>query len=101
LMDMLREEKRTRGQGEGKEFAKRIARDSAFTDDLDYMDENADRLAKHVKKKDINLKNIAINDYKKMERILETCPLCQHDDRPSIAPVVSMATRTYLTLTTE
>ncbi|RPA75391.1 hypothetical protein BJ508DRAFT_370862 [Ascobolus immersus RN42] len=101
LTDMLREEKRTRGQGEASEFAKRIARDAAFTDNLDYMDENADKLAAHVKKKDINLKNVAVNDYKKMERILESCPLCQHEDRPSVAPVVSMGTRVYLTLPTE
>lgn len=38
-----------------------------------------------------------------MSRILDSCPLCYHEDKdqPPIAPVISLATRTYLTLATE
>ena len=38
-----------------------------------------------------------------MNRILDRCPLCYHDDtnKPPLAPVVSLATRVYLTLPTE
>ncbi|KAI7261778.1 hypothetical protein KC335_g10557 [Hortaea werneckii] len=38
-----------------------------------------------------------------MQKILESCPLCYHEDtsQPPVAPVVSLATRTYLTLPTE
>lgn len=37
-----------------------------------------------------------------MNRILDKCPLCYHDDtnKPPVAPVVSLATRVYLTLPT-
>jgi len=39
-----------------------------------------------------------------MRRTLDTCPLCHHEDTvpatPPLAPVVSLATRTYLTLPT-
>ena len=67
------------------------------------MDENADRLAKRVHKNDINLKNVAISDFKKMQHALDTCPLCSHEEKnaPPIAPVVSLGTRVFLTLPTQ
>ncbi|KAL9634559.1 MAG: hypothetical protein Q9164_004022 [Protoblastenia rupestris] len=103
--DMVREERRTRGQagGDGRRFAERIAKDGKFDNDLDYMDENATKLAKRVQKSEINLKNTAISDFQKMNRILDTCPLCHHEDTdtPPVAPLVSLATRVYLTLPTE
>jgi hypothetical protein len=103
IEDMVRQEKRTRGRGEGEAFAERIARDGKFTDDLDYMDENAEKLSKHVQKSDINLRSIAISDFQKMNKILDRCPLCHHEDKGTgpVAPVVSLGTRTFLTLPTE
>ncbi|KIX95430.1 uncharacterized protein Z520_08947 [Fonsecaea multimorphosa CBS 102226] len=105
IEDMVREERRTRGQqgGEGLRLAERIAKDSKFDNDLDYLDENAQKLAKRVHKSETNLRNVAINEYQKLNKILENCPLCHHEDTetPPIAPVVSLATRTYLTLPTE
>ncbi|OAP54397.1 hypothetical protein AYL99_11498 [Fonsecaea erecta] len=105
IEDMVREERRTRGQqgGEGLHMAERIAKDGKFDNDLDYLDENAEKLAKRVHKSNINLRNVAINEYQKLNKILENCPLCHHEDTdtPPIAPVVSLATRTYLTLPTE
>ena len=104
IEDMVRQERRTKGQfgGDGRAFAERIAKDTKFDNDLDYMDENAEKLAKSVQKSDINLKTTAIGDYKKMKRILNSCPLCTHEDtgEPPKAPTVSLATRTYLTLPT-
>jgi hypothetical protein len=103
--DMVREERRTRGQagGEGQRFAERIAKDGKFDNDLEYMDENANKLAKRVHKSEINLRNVAITEYQKLNRILDNCPLCHHEDTdtPPLAPVVSLAHRTYLTLPTE
>jgi CWF19-like protein 2 len=67
------------------------------------MDDNATKLAKRVQKSELNLKNVAINEFQKMNRILDNCPLCYHEDLDTtpIAPVVSLATRVYLTLPTE
>ena len=105
IEDMVREERRTRGQegGDGLRLAERIAKDAKFDNDLDYLDENANKLAKRVHKSDMNLRNVAINDYQKLNKILENCPLCHQEDTdtPPVAPVVSLATRTYLTLPTE
>ncbi|KAI1933076.1 Pre-mRNA-splicing factor cwf19 [Ophidiomyces ophidiicola] len=105
IEDMVREERRTRGQagGEGMRFAERIAKDAKFDNDLEYMDENAAKLAKRVQQSELNLRNTAINDFQKMNRILDNCPLCYREDTetPPIAPVVSLGTRTYLTLPTE
>ncbi|GAB7339068.1 hypothetical protein MBLNU457_5724t1 [Dothideomycetes sp. NU457] len=105
IEDMVRHEKRTRGMqgGEGRAFAERIAKDAKFDNDLDYMDDNATKLAKNVAKSDINLRNTAIGEFQKMQKILDNCPLCHHEDtsQPPVAPLVSLATRTYLTLATE
>ncbi|KAK8156186.1 CwfJ C-terminus 1-domain-containing protein-like protein [Phyllosticta citrichinensis] len=105
IEDMVRQEKRTKGQtgGEGYRLAERIAKDTKFIDDLDYMDENANKLAKHVQKSGVNLRNVAIEDFQKMNRILDSCPLCHHEDSetPPVAPVVSLGTRVFLTLPTE
>ncbi|KAH1432060.1 hypothetical protein KXX32_002604 [Aspergillus fumigatus] len=105
IEDMVREERRTRDQagGDGRRLAERIARDSKFENDLEYMDDNAAKLAKRVHRSDINLKNATISEFQKMNRILDNCPLCHHEDTntPPIAPVISLATRTYLTLPTE
>ncbi|KAI2472690.1 cell cycle control protein cwf19 [Annulohypoxylon bovei var. microspora] len=105
IEDMVREERRTRGQagGEGIRLAERIAKDGKFDDDLDYMDENAEKLAKRVQRSEINLKNQAVGEFQKINKILDNCQLCHHEDRnlPPIAPIVSLATRVYLTLPTE
>lgn len=108
IEDMVREERRTRGQagGEGVRLAERIAKDAKFDDDLEYLDENAEKLAKRVHKSEINLKNMAVNEYQKMNKILDTCPLCHHEDREPpkdqpIAPILALGTRVYLTLATE
>lgn len=105
--DMVREERRTRGQagGEGKRFAERIAKDSKFDNDLEYMDENAEKLAKRVHKGEASLKNVAVAEYKKLNKVLDTCPLCHHEDKEPpknlpLAPIISLATRVYLTLPT-
>ncbi|KAL8770059.1 MAG: hypothetical protein Q9209_004097 [Squamulea sp. 1 TL-2023] len=105
IEDMVKQERRTRYQlgGDGERFAERIAKDAKFDNDLDYMDENAAKLAKRVQKSEINLKNSAISDFQRMNRILDKCPLCHHEDSntPPVAPIVSLATRVYLTLPTE
>lgn len=105
IEDMVREERRTKGQpgGEGMRAAERIAKDAKFDDDLDYMDENANKLAKRVQKSEINLKNAAISDFQKMNRILDSCALCHHEDKnqPPVAPLIALGTRVYLTLATE
>lgn len=44
---------------------------------------------------------MAISEFKKMQKVLNTCPLCEQDDKPPIAPVISLGTRVFLTLQTE
>jgi hypothetical protein len=105
--DMVRQERRTKNQagGEGMLLAEKIAKDAKFDNDLDYIDDNATKLAARAPKSSINLRNQAIQDYQKMNRTLDSCPLCHHEDKsppqPPIAPIVSLGTRTFLTLPTE
>ncbi|KAG9243207.1 CwfJ C-terminus 1-domain-containing protein-like protein [Calycina marina] len=105
IEDMVREERRTKGQGGGESMraAERIAKDGKFDDDLDYMDDNAEKLSKRVQKSETNLKTTAVSEYQKMNKILNSCQLCTHENRnqPPVAPMISLATRVYLTLPTE
>lgn len=110
IEDMVRQERRTArgaGGGSGRELAERIAKDGKFVDDLDYLDENAAKLSKKVVKSDSQLRNNAIDDFARTNRVLASCPLCHHEDAVDpanqlpTAPVVSLATRTYLTLPTD
>ncbi|CAO2650334.1 Nn.00g016260.m01.CDS01 [Neocucurbitaria sp. VM-36] len=107
IEDMVRQERRTKGQagGEGMLLAEKIAKDSKFDNDLDYLDENATKLATRAPKSTVNLRNQAIQDYQRTNRILDSCPLCHHEDKsppqPPLAPIVSLGTRTFLTLPTE
>ena len=106
IEDMVRQERRTAraGAGGGREFAERIAKDGKFVNDLDYMDDNATNLSKRVVKSDTQLRGTAIEDFQRMQKILSSCPLCYHEDQADpapVAPVISLATRTYLTLPTE
>jgi hypothetical protein len=107
IEDMVRNEKRTRNTagGEGRNFAERIAKDSKFKNDLDYMNDNAAALSKKIVKSEINLRNTAIGDFQKVQKALASCPLCYNEEsnppQPPTAPVISLATRTYLTLQTE
>ncbi|KAI0018454.1 cell cycle control protein cwf19 [Xylariomycetidae sp. FL0641] len=103
IEDMVREERRTRGQGDGLRLAERIAKDGKYDNDLDYMDENAEKLARRVQRSEVNLKNAAVSEFQKINKILDRCQLCHNEDRnqPPVAPVISLATRTFLTLPTE
>ncbi|KAL3456287.1 CwfJ C-terminus 1-domain-containing protein-like protein [Aspergillus heterothallicus] len=105
IEDMVQEEKRSRGQfgGEGRRLAERISKDAKFENDLEYMDDNASKLARRVHRSELDIKNTTINELQKMNRILDNCPLCHHEDTntPPIAPVVSLATRVFMTLPTE
>ncbi|KAK0927178.1 Pre-mRNA-splicing factor cwf19 [Friedmanniomyces endolithicus] len=100
ISDMVRQEKRTRGApgGESRAFADRIAKDGKFKADLDYLDDNATSLSTHVPKSDLNLRNTAIEDYQRLQSTLSSCALCHHDPNPPLAPLVSLATTTFLSL---
>lgn len=86
IEDMVREERRTKGQfgGEGMRAAERIAKDAKFETDLDYMDDNANKLAKRVQKSEINLRNAAVGEFQKMNKILDNVSLfCIQSSAPS------------------
>jgi hypothetical protein len=103
IEDMVRQERRTKGYKEGLLLAEKISKDGKFTDNLDYLDENAEKLATRVQKSDANLRSTAIGDYQKMKQAIDSCPLCHHEDKgtPPVAPLVALGTRVFLTLATE
>ncbi|KAI0075064.1 hypothetical protein K474DRAFT_1664650 [Panus rudis PR-1116 ss-1] len=104
LGEMLRQERFQAGPSDQKnldlEYAKAVMADGAFKNDVDYMDENVDKLARKKMRSDAMKRQFAINDYKRTQQALASCPFCYgEDDSPPKAPVVAMGTRAYLSCT--
>ncbi|TDL23177.1 hypothetical protein BD410DRAFT_721682 [Rickenella mellea] len=104
LGEMLRQEKFSAGMADQKnldmELAKAIMGDGKFEDDLEYMDDNAERLGRKKMRSDGMKRQFAINDYKKTQKALAACQFCfGEDDSPPKAPMIAMATRCYLSCT--
>ncbi|KAI0648000.1 CwfJ C-terminus 1-domain-containing protein-like protein [Trametes meyenii] len=102
LGEMLRQEKFNAGMADQKnaEFARAVMTDGGFKNDLDYMDDNADKLARKKMRGDFMKRQFAINDYKKTMKVLASCPFCYgEDDSLPKAPIIAMGTRAYLSCT--
>jgi hypothetical protein len=54
------------------DVANRIATDSKFNTDLDYQDENAERLARRKMKSESMKRQFAINDYARTKKALDS-----------------------------
>jgi hypothetical protein len=120
LGELLRQEKFSAGSGDQKDFdvalARAIVTDGGFEDNLDYADDNADRLARKKMRSDAMKRAFAINgiyfllrfdnfwlglDYKRTQKALSTCPFCYgEDDSPPKAGTIALGTRCYLAVTT-
>ncbi|PSS06844.1 hypothetical protein PHLCEN_2v3563 [Hermanssonia centrifuga] len=104
LGEMLRQERFNAGSADQKnmdaEFARSIATDAGFVNDLDYMDDNAEKLGRKKMRSDAMKRQFAINDYKRTQKVLATCSFCYgEDDSSPKAPVIAMGTRAYLSCT--
>ncbi|KAF9516370.1 hypothetical protein BS47DRAFT_1376037 [Hydnum rufescens UP504] len=104
LGDMLRQERFSAGMADQKnldaELAGAIMGDGKFEDDLEYMDDNAEKLGRKKMRSDAMKRQFAINDYARTRKALATCPFCYgEDDSPPKAPIVAMGTRAYLSCT--
>ncbi|KAF9236508.1 CwfJ C-terminus 1-domain-containing protein-like protein [Melanogaster broomeanus] len=104
LGEMLRQERFGAGIGDQKDldaqYAKAIMGDGKFENDLEYIDDNAERLGRQKMRSDAMKRQFAINDYKRTQKALATCQFCYgEDDSPPKAPVISMGTRVYLSCT--
>ncbi|KAJ2661321.1 Pre-mRNA-splicing factor cwf19 [Coemansia sp. RSA 1200] len=113
IMQMARYERETVGEV-GKtdmDLAKQIARDTGFTNDLDYIDDNIARLSRQRGEKTSEQKrNEAIRDYRATESAISICDLCfkqTNETTPTAAgvvlrapdyPVVALGNRVYLGL---
>lgn len=83
LDDMVCEECCIKGEvgGEGMCLVERIVKDGKFDNDLEYLDENVEKLVKRVYKIDLSLKNVVVMEYKKLNWILDSCLLCYYEEK--------------------
>ncbi|KAG6897766.1 hypothetical protein C0992_011435 [Termitomyces sp. T32_za158] len=104
LGELLRQERFGAGMADQKnldaQFARAIMGDGKFEDDLEYLDDNAEKLSRQKMRTDAMKRQFAIHDYKRTQKALATCNFCYgEDDSPPKAPVVAMGTRAYLSCT--
>ncbi|KIO22257.1 hypothetical protein M407DRAFT_28205 [Tulasnella calospora MUT 4182] len=104
LGDLLRQEKMGAGMADQKnldvELAGAIMRDVKFENDLEYMDDNAEKLGRKKMRTDAMKRQFAINDYARTQKALATCQYCYgEDDSPPKAGIIAMGTRAYLATT--
>lgn len=103
LEDLVREERFRAGSSNQKnmdaQMADRIMSDTSFKNNVDYMDENVERLGRKKMKTDAMKRMFAIQDYAKTKKALDTCIFCWQDDRQPRATVISSGTRAFLTMT--
>ncbi|KAJ6584817.1 CwfJ C-terminus 1-domain-containing protein-like protein [Mycena capillaripes] len=105
LGEMLRQERFGGGMADQKnldaEFARSIMSDGKFQNDLEYIDENAEKLGRQKMRSDAMKRQFAVHDYKRTQKALAECHFCfGEDDSPPKCPVVAMGTRAYLSCTT-
>ncbi|GAA5884276.1 hypothetical protein JCM6882_002206 [Rhodosporidiobolus microsporus] len=103
LSDLVRQERFSGGMNDQRsldsEVANRIATDARYKADLDYVDENAEKLARRKMKSETVKRQFAINDYARTKKALDSCTLCFSDEgAPPKSAVVALGTRTYLGL---
>ncbi|KAF8208746.1 CwfJ C-terminus 1-domain-containing protein-like protein [Mycena galopus ATCC 62051] len=105
LGEMLRQERFGGGMADQKnldaEFARSIMSDGKFQNDLEYIDENAEKLGRQKMRSDAMKRQFAVHDYKRTQKVMAECQFCfGDDDSPPKCPVVAMGTRAYLSCTT-
>ncbi|KAJ1917026.1 Pre-mRNA-splicing factor cwf19 [Mycoemilia scoparia] len=109
VRELARREMLSKGETEeaDRAFAARIARDSKFEEDLDYLDDKAENLARKKKEKSAaQQRQKVIEDYKRLQMSVESCCSCfQHQEGqdgenilPPRLPIVALGARTYLGL---
>ncbi|GAA6010982.1 hypothetical protein JCM10207_005457 [Rhodosporidiobolus poonsookiae] len=103
LSDLVRQERFSGGANDQRsldaEVAGRIATDARYSTDLDYVDDNAEKLARRKMKSETMKRQFAINDYARTKKALDACTLCFSDEgAPPKSAVVALGTRTYLGL---
>ncbi|KAI0304345.1 CwfJ C-terminus 1-domain-containing protein-like protein [Multifurca ochricompacta] len=101
LGELLRQEKFNAGMADQKnldmQFAHSIMTDGGFVNDLEYMDDNAEKLGRQKMRSDAMKRQFAIQDYKRTQKALASCPFCYgEDDSLPKAPMVALGTRVYL-----
>ncbi|KAL8293038.1 hypothetical protein RQP46_000732 [Phenoliferia psychrophenolica] len=103
LDELVRQERFSAGAQDQKdmdyEMASRIAGDTRFQNNLDYVDENAEKLARKKMKSDVLKKAFAVQDYARTKKALDNCSTCFGDEGEAPkAAVVALGTRAYLGL---
>eukprot|EP00158_Paraphelidium_tribonemae_P006058 Partr_v1_DN27649_c0_g1_i5_m64953 putative CWF19-like 2, cell cycle control (S. pombe) len=80
------------------DYAHRIASDSQFKDNIDYLDDNSSKLSRGRYPTQLQKRQTAINESVKTQQALDGCWYCFKDNQEPIIPAISSGTKIYLGL---
>ncbi|CAM6054813.1 unnamed protein product [Sphagnum tenellum] len=98
LSDLIMQEKMAGVHDFDTHMAERIARDSTYVNNLDYVDDNVDRLSKRKVQSEDQKRKFAVEDYQKHEKAISSCAFCFHNGLKPRVPLVALGVKAYLTL---
>ncbi|ANB14124.1 hypothetical protein AWJ20_5082 [Sugiyamaella lignohabitans] len=101
VQDMLREEINSRDDRLDLKMAEQISRDGGYINDLDYMDDNVEKLATIAQKSEQNLRNQMIEKTRRLNESISECRLCLEEGGSSGTTIISIATQVYLCVAPE
>ncbi|KAJ3121922.1 hypothetical protein HK098_003274 [Nowakowskiella sp. JEL0407] len=98
ISDLLLREKLGQTESFDMDLANQISRDSTYSNNLDYMDDRADRLASSKPQTSEKKRNIVIADHQKTQAALDKCPFCYdpEEGRKPRVSVISIGTKAYM-----
>ncbi|KAJ3186947.1 hypothetical protein HDU85_006984 [Gaertneriomyces sp. JEL0708] len=98
LFDLVLQERMAGSDDMDKQMASSIAADATYVNNLDYVDDNVDRLSKRRSTTEDKKRKIAIEDYQRHEQALRKCRFCFKDNDKPACPVVALGNFCYLAL---
>nr|CAG8485849.1 8049_t:CDS:10 [Entrophospora candida] len=99
INEMVRQERHETRSAIAKQIVTRIGNDSKYEDNLEYMDENADNIAKFQEKTGQQSRTFIVNDFLKSKEAEEKCIYCVKDKvKSSPFAIVAIGYRAYLAL---
>ncbi|KAJ3032965.1 hypothetical protein HK097_005015, partial [Rhizophlyctis rosea] len=98
LNDLIMQERMASAHDYDDVMASRIAGDTTFKNDLDYIDDSADRFSQKKGKTEEQKRARAVQDFRRNQTAQQKCPFCFQDDQKPRAQIAALGNKTYLAM---
>ncbi|KAJ3044780.1 hypothetical protein HDV00_000655 [Rhizophlyctis rosea] len=98
LNDLIMQERMASGADYDDVMANRIAGDVTFKNDLDYMDDSADRLSHKKSRTEEQKRARAVQDFRRSQSAQAKCSFCFQEEQKPRAQIAALGTKVYLAM---